>query len=985
MRTLAPTAALAVCTAILAGPISTADATTTVEEEAYPTATPIKHLVVVFQENASFDHYFGTYPLADNAAEEPPFEARDKTSTVNNLLPSPLNGNVDLRATNPNQSKPFRLARQQFVTCSQDHTYKPEQRAANGGLMNRFVQATNKEGAKCVNALPRPVPSPQVMGYFDGNTVTALWNYAQHFALNDNSFATNYGPSTPGALNLVAGRTSGASPDNGSTVTQGVLYGDADPAHDICSDPAKDHATLTGPNVGDLLTQAGISWGWFQGGFRLDPTGEPCERTSTNLAGIEETDYEAHHNPFQYFDSTANPGHLPPSSNEAIGHDDQANHLYDLEDFWTAADAGHLPAVSYLKAAGYRDGHPGPQNSNPLDEQDFLVTTLNRLQRLPEWSSTAVVLAWDDSDGQYDHVPPPNVHHSGNPTLDGLYGTTAPTLCLAPAGEPAPDPATRFEMRCGYGERLPLLIVSPYAQDNHVDHTLTDQTSVLQFIEDNWGLGRLGHASFDAEAGSLSDMFDFSRQREDRLILNRYTGNPNRSPSISLPELTPAEPTTGDTLTVSATASDPDRDPTNPGRQDTVRLSYEWFNGATLLPETGSSLDLAVPGNGDRGDIVTVRVTADDGLDTHTSPVSVEVGDTAPAITLGQDAATVAYSDRLAPIDVLASDADADDLTVDAVDLPSGVTVSSTPDGGWEIAGTDEAAAGVYQATVRASDGEVHADAPLRIEVEPENAQVGYIGDVLFSTGSTAATTAPVSLRAHVTQEDDGSPGDLTRAHVLFDVFAPGNTTGTPNATYAASPTADGDVVADIGPRATGSWTVVVRTDPAAAYFTAPASDVVAVTVYTPSPGTFVTGGGWVHDPSYLDRPVPVAADDTGAFGMDARLRKDGSPSGNVIYAFAGEDGDVYVVRSTGWHGGGLAVSGDHATIAGTCDVIVLDRDGHTVSETTDNTYRLDARDVSGSDTFALSVHTSDGTLYHRVGTAGQPLPLGGGQVVVHH
>src|SRR3954447_3888315 len=274
MRTLAPTAALAVCTAILAGPISTADATTTVEAEAYPTTTPIKHLVVVFQENASFDHYFGTYPLADNPAEEPRFEARDNTPTVNNLLPSPLNGNRDLRAINPNQSRPFRLARKQFVTCSQDHTYKPEQRAANGGLMNRFVQATNKEGAMCVNALPRPVPSPQVMGYFDGNTVTALWNYAQHFALNDNSFATNYGPSTPGALNLVAGRTSGATGNDPDTVSEGVVYGDPDPAYDVCSDTS-DIAELSGPNVGDLLTQAGVSWGWFQGGFRLDPADDP--------------------------------------------------------------------------------------------------------------------------------------------------------------------------------------------------------------------------------------------------------------------------------------------------------------------------------------------------------------------------------------------------------------------------------------------------------------------------------------------------------------------------------------------------------------------------------------------------------------------------------------------------------------------------------------------------------------------------------------
>src|SRR3954468_17266933 len=366
MRALVTTTALALCTAGLA-PLAVAHADTSTSVVAgRGTTTPIQPLVVIFQENASFDHYFGTYPEAANPPGDPPFIPRTDTPAVNNLVPSSLNGNRALRVTTPNAALPFRLDRSQFVTCSQDHTYRPEQRAANLGRMDRFVQQTDKSG--CL--LPRPVSSPQVMGYFDGNTVTALWNYAQHFALNDNSFATNYGPSTPGALNLVAGRTSGASPDNGSTVTQGVLYGDADPVHDICSDPAKGQATLTGPNVGDLLTQAGVSWGWFQGGFRLDPATDPaeaCEGTSKNLAGIEETDYEAHHNPFQYFDSTANPKHLPPSSDEAIGHDDQANHLYDLEDFWTAADVGHLPAVSYLKAAGYQDGHPGPQNSNPLD------------------------------------------------------------------------------------------------------------------------------------------------------------------------------------------------------------------------------------------------------------------------------------------------------------------------------------------------------------------------------------------------------------------------------------------------------------------------------------------------------------------------------------------------------------------------------------------------------------------------------------------
>jgi phospholipase C len=278
MRTFVTMAALAVCTATLAGPLATSDASASLapDDGQVETTTPIKHLVVVFQENASFDHYFGTYPVAANLDGDPPFTALADTPAVNNLLPSPLNGNRDLRTTNPNLAKPFRFERSQFVTCSQDHGYKAEQRAANGGLMNRFVQATDKSG--CAD-LPRTVPSPQVMGYFDGNTVTALWNYAQHFALDDNAFATTYGPSTPGALNLIAGRTSGASPDNDKTVTKGVVYGDADPAGDVCSDPAKEVA-LSGPNVGDLLSQAGITWGWFQGGFALDPPGTPTWQES---------------------------------------------------------------------------------------------------------------------------------------------------------------------------------------------------------------------------------------------------------------------------------------------------------------------------------------------------------------------------------------------------------------------------------------------------------------------------------------------------------------------------------------------------------------------------------------------------------------------------------------------------------------------------------------------------------------------------------
>jgi hypothetical protein len=346
--------------------------------------------------------------------------------------------------------------------------------------------------------------------------------------------------------------------------------------------------------------------------------------------------------------------------------------------------------------------------------------------------------------------------------------------------------------------------------------------------------------------------------------------------------------------------------------------------------------------------------------------------------------ASVVYSDAVSPIAVTASDPDGDDLTVDATGLPDGLSVSQAQDGGWEVTGEDRAPAGMYDASVRVSDGTLADEAKLRIVVERENARVGYTGDLLFSTGSGTASKAPVSLRAHVTQEPDGTSGDLTLARVVFDVYGPDNSGGAPDRTYVTSPNADGDAVVDAGLLATGTWTVVVRTDPSEGSFEAPASDVVPVTVYTPSAGSFVTGGGWVHDPGYLGRPVPISTDDQGSFGLEARLRKDGSPSGNVSYAFAGGDGNQYVVRSTGWEGGGLAISAGRATIAGTCDVTVLDGAGSVVSQSTDDTFRLDVTDDPGEDTFALSVYTPDGTLYHRVGTPRYPLRLGGGQVVVH-
>ena len=464
------------------------------------TATPIQHLVVIFQENVSFDHYFGTYPNATNPAGEPKFIALPGTPTVNGLTGV-------LLTNNPNLANPQRLDRSQVLTCDQDHGYTDEQAAFDGGLMDQFVQHVS--GGSCTD-------KSIVMDYYDGNTVTALWNYAQYFALNDNSFGTTFGPSTPGALNLISGQTHGATPATvPGHVNNGTIYSDLDPAFDTCSSGTT--VSMSGQNVGDLLNTQGITWGWFEGGFAPSSTSNGkavCGVSHQNLGGATVTDYIPHHEPFQYYQSTANPQHLPPSSIGMIGHTDQANHQYDLTNFWQAADQNNLPAVSFLKAAAYQDGHAG--YSDPLDEQTFLVNTINHLERLPSWKNTAVVISYDDSDGWYDHVIGPIVNHSNDPTTDALNGQG---VCGA-----TPAPGAYLD-RCGYGPRLPLMVISPWAKANFIDNTVTDQSSILRFIEDNWKTGRIGDQSFDAIAGSLLNMFDFRHgPRDVNLRLDPSTG-----------------------------------------------------------------------------------------------------------------------------------------------------------------------------------------------------------------------------------------------------------------------------------------------------------------------------------------------------------------------------------------------------------------------------------------------------------------------------
>ena len=504
------------------------------------TATPIKHVVVIFGENISFDHYWGTYPYATNPKGEPRFVAEPGTPRVNGFTSALLGDNPNLNPANGSgASNPFRLDRSQAYTADQDHNYTPEQEAFDDARMDLFPKFTGTPG-----------PPPQandttglVMGYFDGNTVTALWNYAQYYAINDNSYGTTYGPSTTGALNLISGQTDGVSDEinatskivaDGSGTLNGYTdIGDADPIGDVCSTTtgAQIHMSDSNKNIGDLLDAAGITWGWFEGGFDLsivNPNGTTgCDRSHTSaITGVTENDYIQHHEPFQYYDSTSNPDHIRPSSVRMIGYDDgPVHHQYDTHDFFDAVRAGNMPAVSFLKAPGYEDAHAG--YSDPLDEQAFVVKVIDFLMTTPYWSSTAVFINYDDSDGWYDHQFGGIVNQSD--TLDDEL--TGSGQCGASGLEtalPGPSGAAHAQGRCGHGPRIPLMVISPWAKQNFVDHTATDQTSIIRFIEDNWLHGeRIGDGSYDAIAGSVENMFDFNRiDLRAPYLLDPSTGEP---------------------------------------------------------------------------------------------------------------------------------------------------------------------------------------------------------------------------------------------------------------------------------------------------------------------------------------------------------------------------------------------------------------------------------------------------------------------------
>lgn len=492
------------------------------------TKTPIKHLVVIFDENISFDHYFGTYPNALNLpGETSTFHPAPNTPMVNGLTPTLLTNNPNFLNGGSN---PFRLAPSQARTCNNSNAYTLEQKAFDGGLLDNFSATAVRKPCGAGFFFPTP-PQLLSMGYYDGNTVTALWNYAQHYTLSDNFFDTLFGTTVMGHMNLLSGQTNGlvvkVGPASNHVISNGSIIANVQPFYDDCAVGSPPNIVMTGKNVGDLLNAAGVSWAWFYGDFAATSAPGTIPATCTGI-------YNNHYAPFDYYQSTANPHHIPPSSLAAIGTDTCAdlmcaNHTYDLSYFYQALSAGNLPAVTYLKFSEGDTGHPA--DSTPLLEQTSIVKAINAIQHSPFWNDTAIMITYDDTGGWYDHAAGPIVNFSQDPINDAISGN--PAISTGSCGNPGPGGvAITIQDRCGFGVRMPFLLISPFAKVNYVDHSLNDTTSILRFIEYNWGLGMIGDPqSFDVLAsGTLLGMFDFSQNNQGNqgnlLILDPSTGEP---------------------------------------------------------------------------------------------------------------------------------------------------------------------------------------------------------------------------------------------------------------------------------------------------------------------------------------------------------------------------------------------------------------------------------------------------------------------------
>ncbi|MEK6661136.1 MAG: alkaline phosphatase family protein [candidate division NC10 bacterium] len=428
------------------------------------TARPIdkiNHLIVIVQENWSFDGLYGFFPGTNGIANAgATINQVDKDGQPYTTLPAVIDNTkkphaIDARVPPDLPVKPFDLS--PYIPPDQKtgvpaHLFYTQQAQINGGKMDRFLAWSTTGGL--------------VMSYYDA-TQLPVGRLALQYTLADNFFHAAFGgsflnhfwlicactPVWPNApANLIATfdaqgnvvKDHAVTPD-GYVVNTALSINRPHPAR--ITDPAQLMPSQISPTIGDRLNETGISWAWYAQGW------------DDALAGRPDRTFAFHHQPFVYF------------ANYADGTKAKTAHLKDERDFLRALTTNTLPAVSFIVLLDADSEHPG--TGSVIKGQDHVARLVKAMQASPYWVDSAIIITYDENGGRWDHVPPPVVD------------------------------------RWGPGTRVPAIIISPYAKRGFVDHTRYDTTSILKFIETRWNLAPLG--TRDASANDLMNAFDFSQ------------------------------------------------------------------------------------------------------------------------------------------------------------------------------------------------------------------------------------------------------------------------------------------------------------------------------------------------------------------------------------------------------------------------------------------------------------------------------------------
>jgi phospholipase C len=409
----------------------------------------IGHIVVIFEENRSFDNFFGKFPGANGFATAGGWAPQiGPDGKPYKYLPAAIDSNLKPAAEDsrfpaqlPNQ--PFEI--NPYVSLEEDtgdliHAFYQEQMQINGGAMNRFAEVSNAKGL--------------VMGYFDISD-TYLWKLARDFALGDAMFHSAFGGSFLNHSFLVcscafkwpnAPESMVAKVDaNGNMVKDGQVTPDGYAVNTSRSvylhapsdtDQAKLVPPQTMPHIGDKLDAKGISWKWYSGGYDDAMAGHPDPR------------FQFHHQALQFFQDLA-PG--TPA---------QKAHLQDYKNFVEDIQRNTVPQVVFYKPIGQFNQHPG--YTNVADGDGHLAELIGMLQESPAYQDMLILITYDENGGQWDHVPPPR------------------------------------RDRWGPGTRIPLIAVGPTVRRGYIDHTPYDFGSILRTIEVRFGVEPLNDADGNA-------------------------------------------------------------------------------------------------------------------------------------------------------------------------------------------------------------------------------------------------------------------------------------------------------------------------------------------------------------------------------------------------------------------------------------------------------------------------------------------------------